>query len=509
MQTAREYLFFSILSYYSFPENSEGTYIREVFKELEYLKWHMSINPGNLLREELKEKGRGKEYFKEEVEKWQIYKIDDRTGNQKSKSGFFAIVFVDDEQKYVIAYRGSETYPFEEAYKDFIETDLMIGLGRKPLQFWEGLEVYENLLKEGIPKEDITITGHSLGGAIAQFVAVMSHKKYNYCPSVCTWNSVGIKREGIIGIEDFIPYEEVIETFNITQEEKEYFMEFKDSYKDFIMKELKKEGIIKDNRTLLVYKDFDLYFNIDDDFLKVLTKQTNFKTVLGKMSAKRGKELILNERVVDKLFRLENLSEEIKSAKKFIDELSENKIFNEKIINFCHSKDFVSSLFPHIGTTYQVDLEFKKKDTGENKGFFSNLKMFNRAFQEYHFEDVFIPLLDKRGIFTQRISVDYLASLVRKVIYLEKDFSLEFLKEYYSREELPYMDIKKFREELETGLTKSEDLILYKIKSLNYIKQMTNEEILDLWKKVLEKLPSPYSARDIYDIIIFRKNYQR
>ena len=39
-------------------------------------------------------------------------------------------------------------FPLEDAYKDFIETDLAIGLGKIPLQFYEGVEVYYNLVNK-------------------------------------------------------------------------------------------------------------------------------------------------------------------------------------------------------------------------------------------------------------------------------------------------------------------------------------------------------------------------
>ena len=177
------------------------------------------------------------------LKEWQVFNIDDRTGrnkNTESNSGFYAVVF-NRADEYVIAYRGSETNPIEEAYKDFVETDLRIGLGKKPLQFWEGLETLENLLKRGIPFEKISITGHSLGGGIAQFVAIMFYKKYKKIPYTVTWNSVGINKDGIIGFEDFLDYEKVLESCNLLEEEKAKFLDFKESYIDFYLKELKRK----------------------------------------------------------------------------------------------------------------------------------------------------------------------------------------------------------------------------------------------------------------------------
>lgn len=45
--------------------------------------------------------------------------------------------------------------------------------------------------------------GHSLGGGIAQYVAVISSVEMDYIPETYTFNGVGIDREGILNIKDF------------------------------------------------------------------------------------------------------------------------------------------------------------------------------------------------------------------------------------------------------------------------------------------------------------------
>lgn len=501
METSREYLLFSILSYYNFPDNSEGKYIKDLVEDIDYLSLTSS---SSILKNDLI--GKGERFFDKEINEWKIYSVDDRTGSKKSKSGFFAVVFQKDD-KYIISYRGSETYPFEEAYKDFIEADLLIGLGKKPLQFWEGFEVYEELLEKGIPHEKISVTGHSLGGGIAQFVAIMVYKKYKICPLVCTWNSVGIRRDGIVGVEDFISYEKLLSSCNLTEKELIIFNEFKDDYIEFLMKELKKQKIIKDNKTVLFDGDFTLNFELTQEFFQELIKQTDLEKILKKIPVSRRREIIIKERVMEKLFLRKDLSIEIKEAKNFIETINENKVFEDKVINFCHSKDFVSCLFPHIGTTYQVDLNFLKKDVSKIGRFFRNLKLFNKSFQEFHFEDVFIPLIDKNGVFTQKISEEYMASVIRKIIYFEKSFSNDFLAEYFSLRRRPYENIEKFQMNLQRGIIKCQENILYKDKVLESVRKMSETEILKLWTKVLRKLPSPYSPKDIYDLIVFRKIY--
>ncbi|MDP0489200.1 MAG: hypothetical protein Q7K36_06755, partial [Fusobacterium sp. JB020] len=350
MHNSREYLFLGILAYFNFPKNSIGKTIAEALKEMDLKK--LSTND-NLLKNDVY--FRGEKFFSKEMNDWIIHKIENRTGksSQKVKSGFYAVVFKRKDD-YVISYRGSETSPLKEAYRDFIETDLLIGLGKRPLQFFEGVEVFEGLIKEDIKLNQISLTGHSLGGGIAQFVAIMAYKKYMKIPLTYTWNSVGIKRDGIVNFDDFFEYEKILDKCGLTKDEKLIFNDFKESYNNFIIKELKKNKIIRDRKTLLVDKSYDFQFDMTQEFVDSISKQTNLKEILKRLPFKRRKELFLNENFLGKFFQIEKIVEKIYSAIKLQELINENEIFKGKIINFCHSKDLVSFLFPHIGTTYQV-----------------------------------------------------------------------------------------------------------------------------------------------------------
>ena len=207
-----EYLIFSALSYCIFKkedinenvfcllddeENNHRERIllkSDVFSAFDFLRSWKAI--GKNLMDFLKE--------------WYIVDILDRTddGHSSKKSGFYGIVFgkKDDKGGYkniVIAYRGSQLFPIKEAYRDFIETDFLIGLGKKPKQFDEGLELYrETIIK--YPYTDVRLTGHSLGGGIAQYVTVMSFlytKNREFIPKTVTFNGVGILVENMIKIE--------------------------------------------------------------------------------------------------------------------------------------------------------------------------------------------------------------------------------------------------------------------------------------------------------------------
>ena len=222
-------------------------------------------------------------------------------------------------------------------------------------------------------------------------------------------------------------------------------------------------------------------------FVEALSKQTNFKEILNKLSLERRRELLLNEEIIDKLFQIDNLTELLYEAVGFIKILNENKVFENNVVNFCHSKDLVSFLFPHIGTTYQADLNFMKKDAGKSS-FFRNFSIFKKSVQSYHFEDVFIPFITSSGAFADFLSINYISSVLRKVIYLEYTFTKEFLGLYFMRTEITEENFQNFKISIINGIEKTGDDILYKDKAKAKIQLMDYEELKTLWEKAIEKI---------------------
>ena len=85
--------------------------------------------------------------------------------------------------KTIIAYTG--TNPNSDFYNDAIKTDglsIAFGMGH---HYDSAYQFYENVLKEnGLNPEDVILTGHSLGGNVAQRVAL----KYN-APETIVYNA--------------------------------------------------------------------------------------------------------------------------------------------------------------------------------------------------------------------------------------------------------------------------------------------------------------------------------
>ena len=100
-----------------------------------------------------------------------------------------------------------------------------------------------------------------------------------------------------------------------------------------------------------------------------------------------------------------------------------------------------------------------------------------------------------------------MSSVLRKIMYLEYTFTKEFLGNYFLKTEITKENFMKYKNDIINGINKTGDDILYKDKVKSKIQLMEYPEIKKLWEKTILKAPSPYISQDIYDLIVFRKNY--
>ncbi len=143
-----EYLLFSGLSYCYFQKSDIGKDLGEIlgfqgdYKERhkriliknDYFKTFNYFETRTILAEKVLPN----------ISDWEVIDILDRTdfGDEETKTGYYSIAFGKRDynggyEDIILAFRGSQMFPLKEAYRDFIETDLKIGFGKKPIQFDE------------------------------------------------------------------------------------------------------------------------------------------------------------------------------------------------------------------------------------------------------------------------------------------------------------------------------------------------------------------------------------
>ncbi len=107
---------------------------------------------------------------------------------RKLSDGFYAALFQSPEGRYVLAFRGTE--PIEDKFAD-LAADICLGTGGDAAQLQHALIYYDDLVKWGY--SDITLTGHSLGGGLANYVSVLRGV------NACTFNAPSTMMSAVYG----------------------------------------------------------------------------------------------------------------------------------------------------------------------------------------------------------------------------------------------------------------------------------------------------------------------
>lgn len=92
----------------------------------------------------------------------------------------------------IIAYRGSnDMFKMVNFMTDWIDTNLKLGTNMVPTALTYAVIFYDYIKKTAGSKNTIHITGHSMGGALAQYVAIYA----NGAHKTVTWSGLGIGKQ--------------------------------------------------------------------------------------------------------------------------------------------------------------------------------------------------------------------------------------------------------------------------------------------------------------------------
>ncbi|MGL4392584.1 MAG: hypothetical protein ACRCSK_04065 [Fusobacteriaceae bacterium] len=495
----KEYLFLSMIAYKNFHEEDEGQNILEALTDLKkekILSTHFKVMTNFGEPFFLK-------YFHRELKKWKILKLYKRDKNISLKNltesnGFYAISFTDGENV-VIAFRGSELYPFEEAIKDFVGNDLAIGIGLRPKQFDDAKSFYMMHVKDlEIPKEKISLTGHSLGGGLAQFVAVIADKKFGYVPFTCTWNAIGIRKEGIITFFDLIDFKRIISRgMVLSKSQLEILSKFKEPYLTFLHEFKKKSG----NNLLDAYKNNKKIIKLLHDCVEKIYQDH-------KNNQNHTHERSEIEQNLIQIFFNSHVEEIIKEAHKTLREFNENTKYSDRVINYGHSQDVTNTIYEHIGSDIYLDLDSKRKISTVE--FLALIIRKEKSFFEFHFEDVFIPHIieDKKeyGKIQKNLSLDFVASILRKIMHIDKSISNQILGNFYSLKKINKEVIFSHRAEIIYSIEKSKLVFIFRKRTVEFLKNCDDKTFLEVWCKAKNKMESPYIQQDIYDVLVWAES---
>ncbi len=206
-----------------------------------------------------------------------------RIGISELDSGFQGVVFKKGN-KVIISLRGTDFSPItdgfdgeKEFHKDMVDTNSSIFFNNIPDQVRCSIYFYEKI-KSKYPNCEIHVTGHSLGGALAQFVALYGGENIK---KTITWNGLGVRNiseEMLLGKVSQVILDridkldirkkdlELIEEFNLNEHKEIYQNPFE------LLLEMKIKKQVKENYEKLEDKLINYY--LSKDIIKSLSNKT-------------------------------------------------------------------------------------------------------------------------------------------------------------------------------------------------------------------------------------------
>ncbi|WP_018249139.1 hypothetical protein [Orenia marismortui] len=389
-------------------------------------------------------------------------------------------------------------------------TNRKIGAGTPGRQFELAEKFYKDIISnDRYEADNISFTGHSLAGGLAQYAAVISSDKSNSASAVkhtVTWNGIGIKAfSKVIGYEFFDEYISILQRLKdrgveFLKEKSSIFRELTKTYKTLSERTLnhfEKKGYIKDGKITTEFLDDEGEVDIE----KLESAIDNFRLKENLMDLDISDALLSYWDDYEIFDSYENIKKKLDFKRRFASYYRDGEKFKNKVRNYIISIDLTGNLGQHLGTTYIVDKELSK---GDSAYFFPNADVDNiLPAAEYHGFDTFFPYVHlphneassnnalksynsnlknrygyqaKLGDITNKLSYDYLLAIVKKIM---ADIT-QILKTYsfytWKNSNALFVLAKDHQEE---GKNENDDLIKIIKETLRHSMRIHNKEEFD------------------------------
>ena len=374
-------------------------------------------------------------------------------------SGFFGVAFQRNDD-IIIAYRGTE---FELALARDMVTDLKIYNKYTDIQQVEAVLFYEYIKSKYGAGKDIHLTGHSLAGAIAQYVHFYAKCNGDEVVTL-TWNGLGSFGSVITSFEFHLDP-------NIDSEFKNKINSIQNkTIKDNLIKfySKKKEELIKKREEI---KDTDHIFNffMSEDFvggylngdwlgqkqpvdiskeefsenLEVLPQLLLIASLL-----KNGKYSLKNKDILTKIafiYLASSFGGTIESVKENMDNIEKNSNNSEltdlfkilKVVDISQFKDFGEDMINNLLNLFDEDgiTENSKQTLDELRRFGEKallpMKIFekgNSALAFHNVNNFLMFMKDDGNIEFHQMREDFRFNALKTIVILKKDKNYRFLK---------------------------------------------------------------------------------
>jgi hypothetical protein len=95
---------------------------------------------------------------------------------EDANTGFQAVIYQNNHSgEVIVSFRGSDTGSLSDIQTDWLDTNLAQGVGYTPDSYMQGAELARTI-KAGF--ENVRLTGHSMGGGVANYAAILNNLDY-------------------------------------------------------------------------------------------------------------------------------------------------------------------------------------------------------------------------------------------------------------------------------------------------------------------------------------------